>query len=481
MVRERACTAIADIFIKTRCKEQVQRCLFRWMKAQTLESLAAIGLLVLLRAKMQDSNFVTPPIQELLSIIHRPSVLSWMLINELAPIKVPPPNWVALNSGTAPKDFEFEPFFTKYSRNFLPPVYSDLAEEIEATERISFVKQWAFEWHRILDAIGKKPSRDSLYLWGREDSEHYIAIDFELSEVYRSAYLRALAWAIMIRALSENDARFLAMTTCPIDLGLWRLRPTSIPVWWPKTREPEGKIDTVPAQIFGHVERLWEEQRAQGDGWVIAKADGRVHEGNTIYDLEIFGLFQVCQGPSVPNLENLTDWYRWRNNVQYSPCSLRFEGVVKQISPANLSQNFGDWNVVPVACRVTPHTTPRWQFWRMYRSIWVPAPFLTSNSLTFRCSENSLIICDKEEIIAKWTDWTDSLREKTTANLPPSTGYSLLVQRTRIETFAEESHSVFCWVCRLTGYHRENDFQPYVSFVDYHQYGTTRIVTPNPW
>lgn len=478
MVRERACVAIADLLIDSRWREIVQRHLTHWMKAQMLESIAAIALLVLLRAKIQDSSFVSPSAEELLSALHRPSILSWMLMNELVPSNLPPPKWTTLNSGSAPKGFEPDPFFTKYSRSFLPPIYTDSAEEIEAHERISFVKQWSFEWHRILESIGKSPSTDPVDFWGREDSEHYVAIDFELSEVYRSAYLRALAWAVMVGVLSEKSARFLAIKTCPIDLGLWRLRPTSRPVWWPKADQPKGRIDTVPVQIWRQVQALWEKRGVRGDEWIIAEASGRAHEGTTMYDLEIFGLFQICRGPLAPILEEVTKWYRREIYVEYAPCGLRFEGVIRAIPPDSISQSFGDWRLVPAVCRVTPWTTPRWQFWRVYRHTWLPSPFLGSNSLTFQCSGDALIVRDAKEVIAKWTDWTNGLREKVTANLPPSTGQYLVVHRQRIETFAEETNSVFCWICRLTGFHREYDYEPYKYFVDHRQYGATSIIIP---
>lgn len=475
MVRERACVAIANLLIDSSWSETVRRHLMRWMEARRLESVSAIGLLVLLRAKIQDSGFVIQPIEEFSSILHRPSVLSWILMNELVPRHIPSPNWSTFNSDSAPKDFKPETFFTKYSRNFLPPIYTDLAEKIQARGSIPFVTQWAFEWRKILERIGRRPSKDSLAFSGRENSEHYAAIDFELSEVYRSAYLRTLAWGIMVGALSENDAGLLAIKTCPIDLGLWRLRPISKPAFWPKAYEPEGRIDAVPTQIWKRVEALWEKECAREDDWTIAEANGRVHEGSTIYDLEIYGLFQICQGPSIPNFEGLTDWYRWRNDVKYAPCNLLLEGVAEPTSPDTLAQSFADWDVVPVACRVSPCGTPRWQFWRVYRDIWLPEPFLSSNQLRFQCLDDTLIFRNGDDIVGKWNDWTFNLKEKMTANLPPSTGQYLLIQRERIETFAAKTDSVFCWICRLIGYHRKHDYEPFEHFADYRQYGASSI------
>jgi len=476
MVRERACTAIADLLVDSQWAEIVHRHLICWIKEQMLESLVGIGLLIYLRARLLDSNLRISAVEELLSALHRPSVLSWMLINELAPSRVHSPNWTALNSGSAPGDFEPAPFFIRYSRNFLPSKYTDLAERIEETRDIPFIRQWAFEWHKILERIGKKPSLGPMDFTGMENSDHYVVIDFELSEVYRSAYLRALAWAIMLGVLSETDAQFLAIIACPIDLGLWRLKPTSRPAWWPTPHEPEGKIDTVPAQIGRQIELLWDKQRAERDDWIIGGASGRVHEGATIYDLEIFGFFQICLGALAPNPEELADWYRRRKNLQYVPWSLHFRGGVDPVSPQTMSRNFGDWSVLPAVSLFMPYTTPRWQYWRIYRGVWLPSPFLCSKRLTFQCSDEALIIRDGEEIIGKWNDWTDGLREKVSADLNPSTGQYLLLQREKVEAFASETKSVFCWICRLAGHHREYDYQPYKHFADHRLYGTTSIV-----
>ncbi len=478
MARERACVAIANLLVDHEWAEVVRKSVIRWMKAQVLESVAAIGLLVFLRAKIESSSFAAPPIEELSSGVSRPSLLSSMLMRELLGSGVPALDWATLNSGSAPSGFKPEPFFEKHSRNVLPRQYANMAEKIEANSKIPFTWQWAFEWHKILERIGKEPSVEPLHFWVTRDPEYHAALDVELSEVYRSAYLRSLAWAVMVGGLSENDARFLTMATCPLDLGLWRVSPVSKPEWWPRLGEPESQIDTAPAEIWRQVADLWQKQPGQENEWVVSEASGRIHEGSAIYDLQIFGLFQRCEGPSRPDFDELTEWNLSKVIVEHKPCSLRLQGRMKATSLESMVQRFGDWSVAPAACRAALWTTPRWQFWRAFRGIWLPAPFLASNSFSFKCSQDGLFVRDGEQIVGKWSDWTDGLGEKMTTDVPPSTGQYLLVRRQLIDEFAAKNRCVFCWVCRLSGYLRAYDYQPYQTFVTHHHFGGSSIVMP---
>ena len=80
MVRERACVAIADLLLDPRHGAETQAALLNWMREQTLESVMVHGLLALLRAKIQDSNFVFPHVDDLVRNAQKPSILSCMLI-----------------------------------------------------------------------------------------------------------------------------------------------------------------------------------------------------------------------------------------------------------------------------------------------------------------------------------------------------------------------------------------------------------------
>jgi len=477
MVRERTCTEIAKLIIDDRFSQPTYNYLLEWLQSQTLESIAAIGLLIFYRAIILDKRFSLPSESELASVINKPSILSWILTNELTTNRLASPDWGSLNSGTAPNNFSSNSFFGKYSQIFLPSIYTDRAYQIEKKNNIPFMHQWMYEWQKLLENLGKEPKIKPLDFRGWPDRDHYVAIDFELSEIYRSSYLRALAWSIMIGVLSEDEGEYLALETCPIDLGLWRIKPLSRPDWWPQVEEPKGQIDTLPGQIWSHVENLWNKQIGNNN-WIIAEAEGRVFEGQSFYDLTIHGIFQICRGSQEPDLEEILEWIHHLPRIRYIPPSLKIDGEIEKISTESLENDFGDWSILPVACRVKPYTVPRWQFWRCYRDVWTIATYFNPHNWKLQCSELQMTISVGEEVVGKWNDWTNGLKEKLTANLPPASGQCLQIDRKIIEEFAKKTNSTFCWVCSLTGYYRKYEYGSFEIFSDYRQFGSSTIVHP---
>lgn len=479
MVRERACVAIADLLLYPQHSAETQTALLDWMREQTLESVMVHGLLALLRAKIQDSNFVFPHVDDLVRNAQKPSILSWMLIKEMHPDADIVFEQVLNHSEKAPPAFQPDPFFDKYITTFLPPIYADRAAEIEKKELVRFRRQWAYEWQCLVAATGIKPSRTPMDFWMRDRSDYCLALDLFMGEIYRSAYLRALAWAATQGRLSQADAVFFASQTCPIDLAIWRIKPERRPVWWPQTTGALDKIDTVPAQIWQQVQALWDRQRTQGDEWVIAAASGIVHEEEeAAYDLEIFGLFQKCHGPETPDFSEVAAWCRYGNGFYPETVSpLHFDGRIPQRRLDTAVKAFADWSFAPAANTARNVTVPRWQWWRMNREIWVPSAYIDNGPLTFRCQENGITVRnDKDYMVAEWSDWTDSLQERCADNVPPATGQFLRVARKQIERFAAETGSTFCWVCRLTGYHSKSYNKEWERAVTCREFGVSRIV-----
>jgi hypothetical protein len=495
LVRERACTAIANLLDNSQCSDIVLTYLLRWIAQQKLESMVTIGLLVLLRAQMLSSRFSLPPIEQINEAIKKPSLLSWQLLSVLYPNANLPIDDVLIHSETPPGDFTPDSFFEKYATNFLPPIYYEFwITEIEQRTRLPVRLQCAYEWQCIIDETGTELSRNPLDFWQnrQEGKEHHVSVDTKMSEVYRSAYLRALAWTVTQKRMTQRDASFLAAQACPIDLELWQLNPTARPEWWPyvPAKTDTEEIDTTIAELWKRIEQLWEQQWEESqkrfnEDWILAEASGIVHRSSEIYDLEIYGLFQKCHGPVLPSNEEIVYWYQGmsdqdRNVIATScPSHLHFSGILEKQSLDERVQVFDDWSVAPAAGIVRINgTTPRWQFWRMYRNIWLPSPFLSDSEITFGHESEGLVAKSNNKIIGKWNDWTDALGEKMFDNIPPATGQQLFLSRKVVEQFTVETTSHFCWICRLTYYYRENTYSSYKEFTDYRVFGATSIVVP---
>jgi len=280
------------------------------MESQSLESVAIFALLIWIRARIENPDTTLPDVEHMLAKYPSPSLLSLLLLRELYGRIVPAPDWCLLFSDNAPSDLEADDFFQKYARNFLPPMYMNTAGNITRRTGEPFTKQWAWEWHGLLNGTGTEPDARVMDHWGRPDSEHYIAVDFKLSEIYRSAYLRALAWAICHDVLPENHALILAARCCPIDIAVWRVHGVARPAWWPKVPSLTGTVDITAAHVMLELETLWEHQASGDNDWIPVQASGRVGGGASPVELEIYGLFQRCIGPSIPTAAEVAEWYR---------------------------------------------------------------------------------------------------------------------------------------------------------------------------
>jgi hypothetical protein len=350
--------------------------LIEWTGSQHLESLASIGLLPFARAQLRDNEVIRAYLPPLETALRAHSLLSELLLQALSPDKTSITRGTAKHSGEAEAGFAPNPFFEKYATAFLPPIYMTRGTQIERRSGVPFVRQWGYEWEALIATLGLEPSLRSMDTWwGRKhEGRQYAAVDTLMSEVYRSAYLRAIAWTLSVGGLRLDDARFLAAQTCPIDLGLWRLRPAHRPSWWPDPVEESSTVDTFPSTFWPHLESLWATQLGAsapwGSRWVLAEAGGFVQEGDQVFDIDIQGVFQKCHGPTTPDFAEVYKWYRYENRISPDVRSvLSFAGSVGPDRVSNAVRTFADWSLVPATASASPIAVPRWQFWRMYRSI----------------------------------------------------------------------------------------------------------------
>ena len=171
------------------------------------------------------------------------------------------PDFSLCHSGDAPADFRPEEFFDEYSGAFLPPIYRDyFVKQINREFSVDLKRQWAFEWHQLVERTSKTPSESPLRYWlgTRLTDPRHACIDTEMSEIYRSALLRALAWCVDNDLVPLSAALEQAAMMCPVDIELFKLPPSFKPNWWPCAQLAKTQIDTSVVGIWGQVESLWE-------------------------------------------------------------------------------------------------------------------------------------------------------------------------------------------------------------------------------
>ncbi len=475
MVRERAATQIVILLEDPAFREVIGEALVAWLSSRKLEILTANLLLLPLRLKA-DGLDVFPGIDRLAVANHYPSALSHLLMAELSDNWKEPARWQEWHSGTAPNSFTMSSYFERFERGFVPPIYEIHAKEIENNFLLPFQRQWAYEWERIIKRTNLPLSGPPFY-FVRGYDKTYVQVDVPQSEAYRSAYLRALAWAVDIGELPPDLAQVRALECCPVDVGVWKITPSNKPVWWPRADIGITGLDTTPGQVWQQVEALWKDQQRGTSKQLLAHASGLVFSNETsVCDLEIHSMFQRFEDKQNPQLEDVVDWLSHRHRNFPIQMRATLGGPIRPEPIDAYRCRFAGWSLVPTTFRVEGWTTPRWQIPQLYRGLWTVAPYLVDRECELLCDNVSLKLQNGKHQIAQWQAWHDGLEERWYADVPPATGEWLWMDQDLVGNFGAKTKSNFCWIVRLKFYHRQRSSESFKLVTDIRTFGESNII-----
>jgi hypothetical protein len=373
-----------------------------------------------------------------------------------------------------PRGFKPSPDFIKHYDKIIPSAYKYTSEEISIKYNISFIDRWAYETEKLGFNLknADKPFHD---FWGRHDDQHFMVFDCLGSEIFRSGYLMALQW-LQTSIPSVADCTEIESTrTLPIDLGLWKVSPSPPPEWWPFIDLAEG-VDITPNKIISKLEVLFEEQKKWAKS--VGMISGRVASGDVFYDIEMFAVGQKCIDGNTPDGESIFNSGLWRTTVKnYSPSQLAtIERGIKETDDLQ-EEVIGGWYMQPYAQYIRSVPTARWQWWRAYRNTWAPSHNLFPNSsLTVCCQPDRVEYLLDNKVIGYWKDWTKGITEYTNANLSPSSGCYLMLDKEIVKNTNNIGGVTTCWVCKITCYHRKYSHEQFQSHEIFKVIGGSNII-----
>ena len=488
LVRERACAGIATLLRHARVGAAVAARLTAWASSQEADSVQALAILICCHAghAVPGGGDENGPQVKLGGL--RRSVLAELLCERLPPSVEVSFDTRPAHSGDPPTDFTPSDFFIEYVRHFLPPLFLMRAKRAERLGTKNLVRQWAYEWQLLQRALGLPLSTAVLNYWLSSSAykQPCRAADPAMSEVFRSAYLRAMAWAVERKLIPPVGARFLAGETCPVDLELWKIRPDRRPRWWPTIEPGDRSGDSALAEILGRVSELhavamrgdgpWEE------GWIPAQASGRVFAADAVYDLEFVAFLQACTGPTTPPAEEVSrllhNDFLFPGRFAWTEHELSFRGVIRPIDLEGTLAGLYDWKILPLCGKSWAPYPVRWQWWRLHRMVWLPLVHGQGPSARFSAEGDELIVRSGTDVIGRWRDWTDGVEETLAHELTPPAGAWLLVGRDRIIRLAQDSGMRLAWAVRITCFARKNSYDKYAEHQIGEILGSGTIVSP---
>ena len=476
MVRERTCNEIAKLLNNMLYYQKVLDRLIIWTQNQNLESLNIHAPIILIRAKDLNNEIKLPEFKYLKGFLKYNSILTWLLFSELYKMSIDVQEFNYNFSEPVPVGFQPDNFFTKYIQNFIPPVYSDIAMELEKNKRLPFTRTWGWEWKKLLERDKIKPDKSALDFWGRQDDYRYVAFDSKMSEYYRSAYLRAINRFLNNKSISFEEAILFSLKAIPIDFELWKIKPNLTPKWFPSLIDNNKKeIDISQSEIIQQIGHVWDSQF--NNDFIISECSGLIGDGEKHNELELYGFFQKTSGSKEPDHEKLSSALHYGTSIGKGGINyLRFGGEIKPNLFEEHIVAVEDWDIVPISFSALPLNSLRWQWWRIWRAIWFPAPYLIKNYIKIENKPNKISFIDNNYEVAYWYDWVNNLREQVLANLPPSTGQALMIKKDLLTKIIDEEGFNFCWLLKLTSFTRNYSHEKFEEISSYKLFGNTKII-----
>lgn len=483
LTRDAACREVSRLLADGTVGEAVRAAFMKWLGSRKHESVCGLALLVLLRTKA-DFGVCPIPVAEVCKTLPYPSLQSRLLLDEYQAEHANLPELSTLHSGMASSAFSGDAFFEEHIKAFLAPWFDHISTTIDQRGCRGFRRQWAFEWQKVLAREPISPSTDSLRYWIGGASEARVpACDPLLGEVYRSSYLRTLAWAVDGRQMSLDHALALAAQTVSIDLDLWSVSPRQSPAWWLRSEGSGGALETLPPGLFSAVGSWWAGQRVGdapwGKDWCLVEASGRVQHSRTVYDLSIVSCFQRRLRNEDTDLKEVMQWIR-NKSISGPSASTLLRGYRGCLPDCDLEPiQFGGSSFLAVnAILNASGTIPRIQWWRAKRGVWAPMPYLVEGDIEVICHADGIEYSHRGLSVARWWDWVDGLQETLPNEVPPPTGQALLVRRDLVERFATESKSAFCWIAQLSGYYQKHGYGEFSEFTYEQSFGISHLLLP---
>jgi hypothetical protein len=471
LVRERAATAIASELVAG--SKGFKREFLDWVRQQTLESYYLPPLLAVYRAMAESGAPVFEPL-ELVGAVAYPSLASNLILRAIFGNSRGVPDPFDMHAGSAPSSHQTSLIFEK-NTEVLPGMLSERAHSID--ENLPFTAQWSYEFDNLCKRLGRTPQRPHFHSWSRRDG--YIPVlDTVLSEVYTSAYLRALAWAIT-RRMPEGLAYSCAAQACPVDLSLWLVAPRPRPHWAllpPVAGASEEPLDEAAIRQYC-VDVLYTLTKSI-DPESVARLTTRLAIGSSLVSIKLEMLIQSAEGPDTPTDDAVAAWASSAPFIFPTSDLLWLEGGhVKPPGSASdpWSCKIEDWRLHRPAGPLMISASGRWQWWRHYRLPSGPAPTLT-DGYRITCKPDGVVASSQGLVLGEWFDWNEGFQELLVDDLPPAMGCALVLPSDLVRAWANRLKGTPCWLFTVSVYSRKYDYGEYSSTAFSFLLGTTKVI-----
>lgn len=165
--------------------------------------------------------------------IHCPSILADMILERTYGFGCGIGRWRETHSGRAPADFDGGSYFEEHKTAHVPPILASNLGKLERVSGYPFLQQWAYEWKILRDKLGTHCTGYPHYFDDVLDARAGIMGQYwqRIREVFLSAYLRTLAYAVDECGMPRRMAEDYCLDIVHGIAGLFDVEPSARPAW----------------------------------------------------------------------------------------------------------------------------------------------------------------------------------------------------------------------------------------------------------
>ena len=414
----------------------------QWMRTRELEIDSVLGLCILSMCGAAEHFGV----RELAKNVSRPSVLSSHVICFIKGIDDLDQFQYSILLDAAPDTF-YDPEFSKRVQ-VMPGIYMDQLQRLEELSSLQLVRQWAWEWRRLIEKGHPKSFEPHHFISGSRD--HYeTSLIPPSADVFASAYLRVLTMAAKYWGIPVEASLYAALDMMPVDLSLSLVKPQKSP-------RSLAELSFVESDLHDFLASY---SSASGDTLIALNAPmGAEYETGT-RNIEL----RTFIGPVESKLSAAKIWNsispEIRKFTDYE--SLRFsfgrsETVFKNID------SFCANGLLPLTARFFLVPLPRWIVGLVFRDIFGLVPLLPElHKVEVQITRNRIEFSLAGERIGHWWYWLDRWAPDTPKGSGARIGSAMAIDTSHLDNVVANLEGRCYHAFKQTTFNREAGYGEY--------------------
>lgn len=397
LTRWSAAREIAALLATQRYGFSMKSVLLDWLRSRTLESEIATGLSVLLCHASTEAV----QLDEVAAVNARPSPLAEMQLAFVFNLQPTGQAWLRCHSGPAPHSFEPEEYFLKNKGAQVPQVLESSLRRLENGLKMPFFKQWAFEWHSVMEKTKSDHSGFPYYFVDASLSRNGVRAQLSQRQcdVYRSAYLRTLSCAAGAWGAPVGLMLQASLETLPANRGLLDVLPTTRPTWLDRKFE----CAELTSELGSVGRKLVNAHKGENDRRL---ASLRVPLAGDAIDFGHLTMRSVLvTSDFVPNDTSLKGADRTLPWVLPDRVSLR--GRLENVAAADYATKGEVGSLIPLTLDVFALPFGFWHGDYFQAGISVPAPYGCRGYIDLTCEYNRIAVSSQRRLVGDWRYWHD--------------------------------------------------------------------------